>query len=88
MDINAAHSIDNHIDGMSVLRSLFNAVNRKDIVRAYSYWEPGSPQLVQLSNPSIQGTPPFRPLAIRAATKSRTVRQRFPAMLRRIKAAA
>jgi hypothetical protein len=28
-----------------VLRSLFNAVNRREYVRAYWYWEPGAAQL-------------------------------------------
>lgn len=33
---------DNRSDALSVLRSLFSAVNRKEYVRAYSYWKPGA----------------------------------------------
>jgi hypothetical protein len=44
-DISGSHYIDDRSDGVLVLRSLFNALNRKEYVRAYSYWEPSSPQL-------------------------------------------
>lgn len=43
--IDASQYIDDRSDAVSVLRSLFNAVNRMEYVRAYSYWEPGSAQL-------------------------------------------
>lgn len=37
--IDASLYIDDHSTGAGVLRSLFNAINRRDYVRAYSYWE-------------------------------------------------
>lgn len=124
-DINAQVYIDNRSDPVSVLRSLFNAVNGSHYVRAYSYWESdaeglpafeefaagyegtnvvqlttgevtgdaGAGQLyysvpvtivaqsndgstntyvgcyiLHLSQPAVQATPPFQPLAIRSAT--------------------
>jgi hypothetical protein len=39
-DITATRYLDDRTDAVQVLRSLFNAVNRKEYVRAYSYWEP------------------------------------------------
>ncbi len=123
-DISALRYLDDRSDPVQVLRSLFNAVNRQEYVRAYSYWESGAgglapfPQFAQgyaqtrsvqlitgtvsseagagqfyykvpvtltaqtrqgvtqtfvgcytlhLSNPQIQGTPPFRPLGIFSA---------------------
>ena len=41
-DISAARYLDDRTDAVQVLRSLFNAVNRKEYVRAYSYWEPNA----------------------------------------------
>jgi hypothetical protein len=124
-DINSQVYIDNRSDPVAVLRSLFNAVNSAQYVRAYSYWEAeaeglapfeefaagyattqavqletgevisdaGAGQLfysvpvtltaqnsdgttqtfvgcyvLHLSQPAIQATPPFQPLAIRSAT--------------------
>ncbi|MCX6022077.1 MAG: hypothetical protein NTZ05_10190 [Chloroflexi bacterium] len=127
-DISAERYLDDRTDAVQVIRSLFNAVNRKEYGRAYTYWEtpagaqsglppyeqfvegykqtaavaltmgqatgdPGAGQLyytvpvaltatmtdgatqrfvgcysLHLSQPSIQGTPPFRPLAIRSAS--------------------
>ncbi|MCW5882909.1 MAG: hypothetical protein KIS91_18395 [Anaerolineae bacterium] len=41
-DISATRYLDDRSDGVQVLRSLFNAVNRKEYARAYGYWEPGA----------------------------------------------
>lgn len=136
-DIGVSHYIDDRSDGVLVLRSLFNAINRQEYVRAYSYWEPGSPQLspfnqfqqgyantasvqlttgtetadagagqfyynvpvilvakttsnaiqtftgcytLHISNPGIQGTPPFQPLAIRSASLTQVSNNPTPAM--------
>lgn len=38
-DIGSANYIDNRSDPVAVLSSLFNAINRKEYVRAYSYWQ-------------------------------------------------
>ena len=38
-DISASNYLDDRSDAVEVLSSLFNAVNRKEYVRAYSYWE-------------------------------------------------
>ncbi len=38
-DISANQYIDNRSDPMEVLHSLFNAINRREYLRAYSYWE-------------------------------------------------
>lgn len=38
-DLSSANYIDNRSDPVAVLSSLFNAVNRKEYVRAYSYWQ-------------------------------------------------
>lgn len=135
--IGSANYVDDRTDGVQVLRSLFNAVNRKEYARAYSYWQPGSPQLkpfdqfqqgyadtasmslttgnqttegaagslyynvptilvaqttggatqtftgcyiLQLANPSVQGQPPFQPLAIRSATIQQVPNSPSPAM--------
>ncbi|MGB8647559.1 MAG: hypothetical protein WCF84_20160 [Anaerolineae bacterium] len=124
-DISPARYLDDRSDAVQVLRSLFNAINRQEYVRAYSYWEPNAPQLapfnqfqqgyantasvqlttgtvissagagnfyyqtpvtlvaqtgngvtqtfvgcytLHLSNPGIQATPPFQPLALQSAT--------------------
>jgi hypothetical protein len=124
--------IDDRSSPRGVLRSLFNAINRHEYVRAYGYWEPGSPQLpgfgdfeqgyadtesvslsmgepttdhaagqtyyllpatltaqtsgggmqyfvgcyqLHLGNPSIQGVPPFQPLAIQQAQVSDATNQ-------------
>jgi hypothetical protein len=39
-DISAARYLDDRSDAVQVLRSLYNAVNRQETLRAYSYWEP------------------------------------------------
>lgn len=122
--VEAAIYVDDRSGPAQVIRSLFNAVNRKEFVRAYSYWEPGAPGLptfddfqtgyadtqsvtvtlgspladagagqlhyripvvlasvdssagtqffvgcyvLHLSQPAIQGVPPFQPLAIQTA---------------------
>ena len=41
-DISAPRYLDDRSDAVSALRSLFNAINRKEYVRAYSYWEAGA----------------------------------------------
>jgi hypothetical protein len=41
-DISAAFYIDDRSDPLAVLRSLFNAVNRHEYLRAFSYWKEGS----------------------------------------------
>jgi hypothetical protein len=46
IDVN--HFIDDRTDAVTVLQSLYNAVNRGEYVRAYSYWEP-----------TAGGLPPF-----------------------------
>jgi heat shock protein HslJ len=38
-DISQNNYLDNRSDPVSVISSLFNAVNRKEYARAYSYWE-------------------------------------------------
>jgi hypothetical protein len=44
-NIAASNYLDDRSDPLLVLRSLFNAINRKEYVRAYSYWQtPGAPQ--------------------------------------------
>lgn len=117
--------IDDRSSAESVLRSLFNAINSRQYVRAYGYWEPGTESLpsfaefeqsfvqtdyvelfhvgevltateaehhyfavpyiisvtntddtgeafagcylMHLTDPALQSTPPFQPLAIRSA---------------------
>jgi hypothetical protein len=44
-DVGPDRYLDDRSDGIQVLRSLFNAVNRHEYVRAYSYWQPDAPQL-------------------------------------------
>ena len=41
-DISAARYLDDRGDAVQVLRSLYNAVNRQEYLRAYSYWESGA----------------------------------------------
>lgn len=41
-DISSAVYLDNRSGPVQVLQSLFNAINRKEYVRAFSYWESGS----------------------------------------------
>jgi len=43
--IDAARYIDDRSAGEQVIRSYYNAVNRKEYSRAYSYWEAGAPQV-------------------------------------------
>ncbi len=38
-DVSAARYLDDLSDPVQVLRSYFNAINRKEYVRAYTYWE-------------------------------------------------
>ncbi len=40
-DISATRYLDDRSDAIQLLRSLFNAVNSRQYVRAYSYWEAG-----------------------------------------------
>jgi hypothetical protein len=40
VDVDPARYIDNRSDAVAVLQSMYNAVNRNEYVRAYSYWEP------------------------------------------------
>src|SRR5450432_751637 len=47
--IDTSRYVDDRSDAVAVLRSLFNAVNRREYVRAYSYWEAGAPQLAVFS---------------------------------------
>jgi hypothetical protein len=135
-NISSTAYVEDRTDGVQVLRSLFNAINRKEYVRAYSYWQPGSAQLqpydqfqqgyadtnsvqltagtqttegaagqlyynvpvilvsqatggtqtftgcyvLQLSNPSVQGQPPFQPLAIHSAAIQQVANSPAPAM--------
>jgi hypothetical protein len=124
-DVSANHYLDDRSTAQEVLRSLVNALNRHEYLRAYGYWQPnaaglasfadfeqgyadtasvaltlgtvtgdaGAGQLyynvpaalvatstggevrtyvacytLHLSQPSVQGTPPYQPLAIRSAT--------------------
>ncbi len=39
VDISASNYLDDRSDGVLVLRSLFNAINRHEYLRAYSYWQ-------------------------------------------------
>lgn len=41
-DISAARYLDDRSDPVQVLRSLYNAINRSEYLRAYSYWEPAA----------------------------------------------
>jgi hypothetical protein len=43
--IDAARYIDDRSAGEQLIRSYYNAVNRSEYSRAYSYWEAGAPQL-------------------------------------------
>ena len=43
--IDAANYVDDRSAGESVIRSYYNAVNRKEYTRAYAYWESGASQL-------------------------------------------
>lgn len=45
-DISASRYLDDRSTPEQVLRSLFNAVNRKEYDRAYSYWTPGTPSSI------------------------------------------
>ncbi|HJW48537.1 MAG TPA: hypothetical protein VJ726_03880 [Candidatus Limnocylindria bacterium] len=40
--IDATHYVDDRSGAEETIRSLYNAVNRKEYARAYSYWEPGA----------------------------------------------
>ena len=44
-DVSASRYIDNHTGPVEVLRSLFNAINQHEYVRAYSYWQSAAPNL-------------------------------------------
>jgi hypothetical protein len=44
-DISAAHYLDDRSEPEQVVRSLYNAINRQEYARAYSYWEAGAPGL-------------------------------------------
>ncbi len=41
-DITQTRYLDDRSDAIQVLRSLFNAINREEYLRAYSYWEPNA----------------------------------------------
>ncbi len=41
-DISASRYLDDRSDAVQVVRSIFNAINRHEYVRAYSYWESGA----------------------------------------------
>ncbi|HEY3343413.1 MAG TPA: hypothetical protein VGJ97_00700 [Anaerolineaceae bacterium] len=41
-DISATRYLDDRSDAVQVLRSMFNAINRVEYLRAYSYWEPAA----------------------------------------------
>lgn len=41
--IDAGNYLDNRSDGAEVIRSFYNAINRHEYARAYSYWEPNTP---------------------------------------------
>jgi len=43
--VDAAQYVDNRSVGEQVIRSYYNAVNRKEYARAYGYWEAGAPGL-------------------------------------------
>jgi hypothetical protein len=49
-DISANRYIDNRSDPVDVLRSLYNAINQHEYVRAYSYWENNAPNLPSLND--------------------------------------
>jgi hypothetical protein len=120
-DLSAANYIDNRSDAVTLMSSFVNAINRKEYIRAFSYWEtpPGTYDsfaagytttasvtaqfgavatdhgagqiyyslplalkatqmdnslktyvgcyVMHLSQPGIQGTPPFQPLGIKSA---------------------
>src|SRR5438094_7170560 len=40
--LNVPSYVDNRSDAVDLLISFFNALNRQEYARAYSYWEPGS----------------------------------------------
>ena len=134
-DLSSANYIDNRSDPEAVIRSLLNAINSQEYVRAYSYWqEPsfsydsfaagyadtasvsaifgtarsdvGAGQLyytlpvvlestltngtkqtfsacytLHISQPTVQGTPPFQPLGIRSATAKQVENGSDPAKL-------
>lgn len=46
VDVDPSRYIDNRSDPVAVLQSLYNAVNRKEYVRAYSYWAPDATGIV------------------------------------------
>lgn len=41
--IDAGNYLDNRSDGTEVIRSFYNAINRHEYARAYSYWQPNTP---------------------------------------------
>lgn len=47
-DISAVRYLDNRTDPVELLQSLFNAINRQEYVRAYSYWQNNAPNLPSL----------------------------------------
>ncbi len=44
-DVSASRYIDNRTGPIELLQSLFNALNRHEYVRAYSYWQSAAPDL-------------------------------------------
>ena len=49
-DISAEHYVDNRSNPIELLRSLFNAINRHEYLRAYSYWESTAQDLPDLAS--------------------------------------
>jgi hypothetical protein len=47
-DISAVRYLDNRTDPVELLQSLFNAINRQEYVRAYSYWQNNAQNLPSL----------------------------------------
>jgi hypothetical protein len=42
-EIRPERYLDDRSNGVQVIRSLFNAINRREYARAYGYWDPGQP---------------------------------------------
>ncbi len=53
-DVSASRYLDNHAGPVELLQSLFNAINRHEYVRAYSYWQSTAPGLPSLDD-FVQG---------------------------------
>ncbi|HEX2914808.1 MAG TPA: hypothetical protein VH186_28710 [Chloroflexia bacterium] len=70
IDVSKNQYVDDRTNPLEILRSFYNAINRKEYVRAYSYWESGASKLapyadfekgyadtaaVELYNAAVQG---------------------------------